>query len=356
MKTIDEERDCSGIEIARIIEANASVTIKNVRVVGDLDVSYETHIDELVFVHVHFLGRVDIGGHKGKIVFENAIFDKEVDLYLSHPRELNFENCEFLSRANFHSIETSSLWLNGSRFKDHCVFVNMKVEELLNLADVVFEKSVDFSGAKLGEMNSIRLRSDAPIQILWSQFGRVWLDEFYSWASVEEGDERRSRLQQLEAALQFWKRNFASLGQKRDELEANYELVRLRKNHLIRKYSLGWWASTFLELPSRFGTRPFRPLILGIALILLFGCIYWLTDPFQSMVAQPLDKEPLWIFAILYSVDTFVPFVHITGVGDWGWVVSNQYRWLVVAERALGLATSVLAAYSISQNLPLTEE
>jgi hypothetical protein len=246
--------------------------------------------------------------------------------------------------------------LNGSRFKDHSVFVNMNVAKLLNLADVMFEKSVDFSGARIGEMNPIRLSSDAPIQILWSQFGCAWRDRLYSWALATEGDDRRSRLQQFETALQFWKRNFASLGQKRDELEANYELVRLRKRYFVRKYGLGWWVSTCLELPSRFGTRPLRPPIVGIVLVLAFGCIYWWTDPFRATVPNPLDKRPLWAFAILYSVDTFVPLVHITGVGDWGWAVSNPYRWLVLFERVLGLATSVLAAYSISQNFPLTEE
>lgn len=356
MKIIDDNRDYLGTQIANIIEGDPSVTVKNIRITSDLDISYETPVHDLRFEGVQFLGRVDIGGDKGDLSFCDVTFEKDVDLYLSRPSQLDFWACEFKSTANFHSIETTSFSLNKSRFRDHCVFVNMKVKELLNLADTLFEKSVDFSGAQIGEMNVTRLRSNDPIQIRWSQFGCTWISEFYSWALAPDGAERVSRLRQFESALEFWKRNFATLGQRRDELEANYEVMRLRRNYLTRKYGLRWWASILLELPSRYGTRPFRPIMLGVFMIFLFGFVYWFADPFQPVRSDALAKKPLFLFSLLYSLDSFVPVVNVSGVKEWGWVVANEYRWLVLIERVLGLTTSVLAAYSISQTFSISEE
>jgi hypothetical protein len=354
---VDDGKEHLASEICSIIEAHPSVTFSNISISGDLEVEYDTRIDEVTFENVRFLGRIEISGPKGSITFRRAVFEGEVSFYLSIADNLDFEMCQFQAAATFHSVETTSFWLNRSRFKDHSTFVNLKVKELLNLADVVFEASVDFSGAKIGEINVTRLRSSEPVQIRWSQFGEVWLKESYEWAlAPREADERTSRLRQKESALRFWKQNFAILGQRTDELAVNYELVRLRRNYFTPKNGFRWWVSVLLEIPSRYGTRPFRPVLIGLLLILAFGVVYWAVDPFVAPKPDALPKEPLPLFSVFYSLDNFVPLVNITGVRDWGWVVSNGYRWVVLVERVLGLSVSILAAYSISQTVSLTED
>jgi hypothetical protein len=91
-------------------------------------------------------------------------------------------------------------------------------------------------------------------------------------------------------------------------------------------------------------------------MIFLFGFVYWFADPFQPVRSDALAKKPLFLFSLLYSLDSFVPVVNVSGVKEWGWVVANEYRWLVLIERVLGLTTSVLAAYSISQTFSISEE
>src|SRR6266568_4013257 len=178
---IDDTQEHSAAQICRIIQANPSVTFRNLTVKGDLEIDYDMEVVEMSFDNVRFLGRFEISGRKGKLDFQRVTFEQEADFYLSRPEELNFDKCEFKAAATFHSVETTSFWLNGSKFRDHCVFVNIQVAEMLNLADVVFEKSVDFSGARMGEINVTRLRSSEPVQILWSQFGKAWRDDFYRW-------------------------------------------------------------------------------------------------------------------------------------------------------------------------------
>lgn len=349
---IDDTQEHPAAQICRIIEANPTVTFRNLTVKGDLEIEYDATFDEVSFDNVRFLGGFDISGPKGKLDFQRVTFEQEADFYLSEPQELNFDKCEFKAAANFHSVETNAFWLNGSKFRDHSVFVNAQIKELLNLADVVFEKSVDFSGARIGEMNCTRLRSNNPVQIRWGQFGAAWLQRSYEWCLAADGDECLSRLRQQETALRYWRKNFANLGQKSDEAAVNYELVLLRRNYFTRRYSLEWWLNVLLGIPSRYGTRPMRPTFIGLIMILTFGLIYWAANPFVApKPAEALPNHPLFVFALAYSLDTFIPVVNITGVKDWGWVISNGFRWLVLFEKALGLTISVLAAYSISQTL-----
>jgi hypothetical protein len=86
-------------------------------------------------------------------------------------------------------------------------------------------------------------------------------------------------------------------------------------------------------------------------IVLLFSLYYWRTDPFipgeSKEKEPPVPKTPLWLFSLLYSIDTFLPFVEITGVTKWGWQVSPDYRWVFLAERLVGFALSALLALTI---------
>ena len=57
------------------------------------------------------------------------------------------------------------------------------------------------------------------------------------------------------------------------------------------------------------------------------------------------------VYALLYSLDTFVPLVDITGVKGWGCALSQQFRGLELAERLLGVIIASLAAYSVGSYL-----
>ncbi len=348
---LEGPRQHSSEDIIKFLNTNPSAVIKNLTISNRLKISSDQQIKTLDFYDVIFEDGVDLEGVKGNIGFYNSVFKGPANFYLAQFSNLHCEECKFIEDANFHSVTADSFWLNKSIFKGHAIFVNARIKGLLNLADVSFEKTVDFSGATLEELNPIRVRNSLPIRILWGQFGEKWLEHFYSWAlAPDPGKERWSRLRQIEMALQFWRNNFSQLGLKRDELEANYELIRLERKYFLDKTSSDWWASVILEMPSRYGTRPYRPLKIGLVLVVIFGLFYWIIDPFEKKSEKTLDKKPLMIFSLLYSIDTFIPLINITGIKEWGWTIVSKYRWIELLERLLGLAIATLAAYSIGSH------
>jgi hypothetical protein len=75
-------------------------------------------------------------------------------------------------------------------------------------------------------------------------------------------------------------------------------------------------------------------------------------DPFIEKEAPEIPrrpKRPLVIFALLYSIEFFIPVVTVTGVENWGWVIAPNYRWAELTERLMGLVLTSLAAFSLSE-------
>lgn len=337
-------------EIRQLVHDHGSVALRNLKIEGELVLEDEA-VEQFSCEDVEFLSdfRVfQLYNVKAHFTLKRAVFRGAVDFYLSTVEDLEFNHCQFGGIANLHSLKTARLWLNGSSFDRDVILVAAQIGNL-NLADTHFEKTVDFSGATIQQANTIRVRSNQPIIISWAQFGEADLSEFLSWAiAPDDEEERQSRLWQVETHLLFWKRNFAALGQARDTARTNYEIIKLRRQYFMTPYQVEWWATLLLGVPNGYGTSPFRPLWIALAVIAIFAFYYWRKDPFiLNGEAAKNPKQPLLWFALLYSVDTFLPVIEVTGVKDWGWRISQRYRWIELAERLLGLAVGALAAYSI---------
>jgi hypothetical protein len=344
----------SSRDIVEFLRRHPTATLNHLTITDRLVLPYGMPIKELTVNDVIFKQGLQMAGPMGTIKFYNSMFGSDSSFYLSKFDDFECNRCTFESNVTFHSVTANSLWLNGSHFRGNVFFVAVKIKTSLNLADTIFDKAVDFSGAVIEDLNPIRLTSSQPIMIRWSQFGAEWVHKFYAWALAVSGADRISRLRQLETALQWWQNNFAQLGYKSDQLEANCELIQLRRNYFTEKFSWDWLTSVVLELPSRYGTRPYRPLKVGATVILCFGLIFWFMDPFeQKNPADPrlLPRRPRILFSVLFSIDTFLPFVNVTGVKEWGWAMKPRFRWVELTERILGVAVSALAAYNISQVL-----
>jgi hypothetical protein len=119
----------------------------------------------------------------------------------------------------------------------------------------------------------------------------------------------------------------------------------------MHRFSLPWLGSVVRELPNRYGTEPYLPIIFGLIVILVCGVVYWLANPFVPAADPPRtrSKSPRFFFAMLYSVETFVPILKVTGIKDWGWVIKDSaWRWLEAFEGLAGGLLTILAAYSLS--------
>ncbi len=61
---------------------------------------------------------------------------------------------------------------------------------------------------------------------------------------------------------------------------------------------------------------------------------------------KPRTPRPL--FSLMFSIESFIPILDVTGVKEWGWDLQPGYRWLAVVERLLGLLILYSAAYSLT--------
>lgn len=141
----------------------------------------------------------------------------------------------------------------------------------------------------------------------------------------------------------------------------NFEIISNRRELESRpniEGLMGFWdllATTILGPPSRFGSDPFRPLVISLIVIPIGWLAYWILGSRWKVFVttteeKPVrDKRPLGLFSLLYSIDTFIPFVTVTGVKDWGWETKGWSYWLIeLPERLAGLYVFGAAAYSIS--------
>ena len=260
--------------------------------------------------------------------------------------EISFEDCLFSRDVKFNGTfgSVDQLWLYGSTFEGDVAFSDFYPIYDLNLYDVLFKGIVDFFSTFVQDMNTTRLRTDRPINIRWSQFGDGWLEHSLSWAGAIQQPHRK---EYVETGLMFWKNNFARLGYERDERKVRLELIRFRRKYLSPS-QVEWWATYLLELPSGFGTSPYRPLWLGLLVIDLFAIAYWRKNAFVLKDAASRSyRPPVFVLSILYSLDTFLPLVSVTGIKSWSWDIAPDLRRLELLERLLGVAITALSAYSI---------
>jgi hypothetical protein len=278
---------------------------------------------------------------------KDAIFKREVDLY-GGPVFTTFdcERCVFKGFAYLFALEAESVDWSRSVFEDDVVLAAADIT-YFNVADAAFRKKVDLAGASISDFNTTRIRNSEPILIGWSELGGDrWAEGRVDWARYDDGSGERPK--QVEAEFRFWKRNFDEVADKPAELKANYYLIKLNREFEFDPKHLDWWAAFFLAGPSEFGTKPFRPFIISGILILIFAVLYTFADfRHKDDENRRLSRRLRPIFAAFFSFDTFVPVVKLSGVGDWGWGLHGGWRWVGVAERALGVVLTAAAAYSV---------
>lgn len=301
------------------------------------------------------------------IVFTDAVFDDDLNIS-GRIRSIRFDHCEFKRNVDFYEFSSDSLRISNCHFAGS-VWFGIKVKNF-ELRKCEFEKIVEFGGTNFqwtynipgddklhkSSITMTKLFSRHPIRIDWSQFGERWLEglkkDSLTLGGGEDKEEAQKRnLMDLQRELEFWKRNFNELGHELDASEVNYEINLLGTEGVrLEPWSVKWLEAKLLSLPNRYGTSPYRPLIAGLFVVVLFALIYLIADPFIPGTENqpPRPKRPLFIFSLMYSIDTFIPVIDVTKVRDWGWNVSDAYRWVTVTERLLGLIVFYSATYSLA--------
>ena len=291
------------------------------------------------------------------LTFKNITFERDVKVDGIY-QNIMFEDCHFKGNVQFYVVRSLTLTIRNCEFLGSVVF-NMDVVGF-TLRECDFSKTVNLYGAEFGKATAINITRNTtkePIRILWSQFGEKWLRDLITSTNLggnarqSDSTERQTNIRHVLTELEFWRENFDKLGHKRDATEVLYEINEYVRVQGIQPRTLDYYLGFLLKWPSRFGTRPYRPLWLGLIVVLIFALLYWIKDPFtEKDKSKPPSKPrtPRSIFALMYSIDTFVPIFELTRVKDWGWEISPPYRWVAVVERLLGLLIFYAAAYSLT--------
>jgi hypothetical protein len=333
-------------ELERQLYHQKEVALDGKTVVGDFTFGGQS----LTATDVIFAGKVNVASDvdSGELVLRETRFEEAVDLYLSRLGRFDCDGCEFAQDVTFHSLDARELWLVRTTFKGYSVFAAMTVDDV-NLADAHFEKTADFGGAEMQSFNAPRLRADEPVLIPWDQFGDDWAEDARAWATVDgiSEEQRRSRVAQVEGQFRFWKRNFTDLDQQLDAREANFQLIKLRREEGFKPLDPDYWIARILELGSRYGTRPQRPFYIALGVIVIFTLAYcFVTVKEDEKDGEKLPDKWRLPFAFAFSVQTFVPFLTLPGIKD-RWKIESG-RWLEPVEGVLGAVLFGLAAYSLS--------
>jgi hypothetical protein len=280
---------------------------------------------------------------------ENVRFHGPVDLRFNYLTSFDCRRCVFDGDATFSGMSV----LNGFRATRTTFrgYADLGAADLqtVNLSDTHFEKTADFSGTSLERFVGRRMRSNDAVLITWEQFGDDWARDERAWALGATGlaGERAARVAEFKSELQFWNRNFDRIGQTRDAREANFQLISLKRSVDFKPFSADYWAARVLELGSRYGTRPLRPIGIAAVAILLF----WVALSILGRFAEKETNNPVpggWRvpLAFAFSVESFVPFLTLPGVRD-RWKLT-QARWLEPIEAVLGAIVFGIAAYSLT--------
>jgi hypothetical protein len=207
------------------------------------------------------------------------------------------------------------------------------------------EGPIDLEAGTFGRFDVPCVASQA-VLVRWEQFGDALTGD-----DLASAENERAAAQRLRREALCWKHHLEDNGRNADALRANHTAITLNRDHVLHPLTPDWLAAWTLELPTSYGTAPWRLLLISVLVVVACGLVYAAADPFEAVedIAKSRPKGPLVLFAILFSVETFIPVLKVTGVKDWGWwIKSSPLRWLEALEGLIGGILTLLAGYSLA--------
>ena len=340
-KTVLESKD-----VERQLTRTGSMTLEQVTVKGDLRLP--TGTKSFSATSSTFEGRITAERLTGgpDITINDSVIKGRVSMAKSAVGALHLEKTEFASPVDFTYMKIGELWFNSSIFDSSVDLSYTEIRGMLNLFDVKLGGYTDFTNAKFSELDVTELFASAPINIELALL-EPGFDDFESWVEAGgEGDLHR-RASIYQATLRFWKRNFDEINRPRDAQLTNRRLILSQYRYFLTPTDFEWWTIRPMDWLTAYGTRPFRPLLISAALILLFALLFMATRTLAAKDGKSVAGQRRSLASLTFSVQNFIPFVKVYDREEWGWTTTPNHQWLVTLERVVGLVISGVAAFSV---------
>jgi hypothetical protein len=333
-------------QLQQLIGTSQQYELDHAVVTGDVSLT----LLELIVSDVVFEGDVSLDPNdpqavrpEARYVFTNTSFNGRVKLG-QNLQVLSVQDCRFAKDLALAGGDIQSLQLIRSNFAGHA-FVQRARVGLLDLEGSQFDQPAYFTATRIESAQFENVTADAPIQLELSQLGDTWLAD-----QVKNARQPGQRVDETLGTLAFLEANLRATDHLAAATEVHYARVQIQR--------AGWSPqrrvlSYLPQVYNSYGTRPWQPVLLGLAMILVFAALFsWkqvFVEDADAKVIKP--RTPALLHSLLFSADTFVPVISISGVRDWGWRVADPWRWLEVTERATGVALTALATVSLATYL-----
>jgi len=240
-------------------------------------------------------------------------FDKDVDFERARFSSSYFAGTWFAGDTDLSSaVFDGNAVFDGARFDGEANFRSAEFNKEAVFSHVGFNKGADLRDATFGAKISFVSTTLETMKIDWKQIkGVVW-----------DNDTRTStrKLAYDEQFYIFLIKTFKEHGQFRDADEAYYD-YRSRTRKFKKCYDPTRVIEViFLDLSCGYGVKPFRALLFGMAIILIFSGLYYQFEAIKNR--GKLDSIPKFKDALYFSVNTF------TRVGHGDWYPTEEFLWV----------------------------
>jgi hypothetical protein len=323
------------------------IVLRDVVVEGFLIIPSE--MEALSGEDVTFAGRVEADYSEREttrdIELNFARFEEPVNLSFSTWRQIFCSECVFEQDVTMAYVRAENLQIRDSRFVGRLDLARSNVEAL-GLFNVSLEDGGDLTGATATSLGTAGLTSREPIEVEWSFFGDKWFEAANDRLQSSEPSAQRYAALEIEADFRFWRQNFDRLGRESDVWLVNRQLALFHRDHFLRPTDASWWTTAAIDITTGYGTAPYRIFLLSFLAIVIFGVAYLGLGAVQP-AGDDMPAPSRVLFALVYSLETFVPLVRITSRSTWNWEIDEHYNALVMLETLLGIVASVIAGYSL---------
>ena len=305
----------------------------------------------------------------GVLRFQQAKIERSVDF--SNVRFLAttyFNSAEFQSasfhdavfagtRVDFTKLNVSKdISFNAASFESPTSFTGASVGGTLDLSHAVVRQPLTLLGCQIGEQfRTSELTFDAKVEAQWKDVRSPLVNHLYQHVSEpKNGDDddhmldSKVRWALCKSELLHWAENFRQVGRNQDARAAGYEWTLMRRT----QSGFSFWArlgDRILDIPSRRGTRPWRPVWIAVAIVATFATLLTALQAATdiTVIVKGAATAPGYNILLL-SLEKFLPLGKPTLIGNWE--AHASVIWILQIESLIGWAWVGLTAWSVRES------